>query len=32
MHNFKTNFDKILDITKSLFQGSLNADGNWKNR
>ena len=29
MHNLKTNFDKILDITKSFFQGSLNADGNF---
>ena len=29
MHNLKTNFDKILDITKSIFQGSLNADGNF---
>ena len=29
MHNLKTNFDKILDITKSFFQGSLNADGNY---
>ena len=29
MHNLKTNFDKILDITKSFFQDSLNADGNY---
>lgn len=29
MHNLKTNFDKILDITKSFFQGSLNAEGNY---
>jgi len=29
MHNLKTNFDKILDITKSFFQYSLNADGNF---
>ncbi len=29
MHNLKTNFDKILDITKSFFQNSLNADGNY---
>ena len=29
MHNLKTNFDKILDITKSFFQSSLNADGNY---
>ncbi|MBN1185884.1 MAG: IS982 family transposase [Bacteroidales bacterium] len=29
MHTLKTNFDKILDITKSLFQYSLNADTNF---
>ena len=29
MHNLKTNFDKILDITKSFFKGSINADGNY---
>ena len=29
MHNLKTNFDKISDITKLFFQGSLNADGNY---
>ncbi len=29
MHNLNTNFDKILDITKSFFQGSLNADDNY---
>ena len=29
MHNLKTNFDKILDITKSFFHDSLNADGNF---
>ena len=29
MHNLKTNFDKILDITKSFFQDSLNTDGNY---
>lgn len=29
MHNLKTNFDKILDITKSFFHESLNADGNY---
>ncbi len=29
MHNLKTNFDKILDITKSFFKGSIDADGNY---
>jgi hypothetical protein len=29
MHNLKTNFDKILDITKSFFHNSINADGNY---
>jgi hypothetical protein len=29
MHNLKTNFDKILIITKSFFEGSLDADGNY---
>ena len=29
MHNLKTNFDKIFDITKSFFGDSLNADDNF---
>jgi len=29
MHNLKTNFDNILNITKSFFEGSLDADGNF---
>ena len=29
MHNLKTNFDKIFDITKSFFNGSINADHNF---
>ncbi len=29
IHNLKTNFDKILDITKSFFQDSMNADGDY---
>ncbi len=29
MHNFKTNFDKILNITKSFFKGSIDTDGNY---
>lgn len=29
MHNLKTNFDKILDITKSFFKDSIDADGNY---
>ena len=29
MHNLKTNFDKILDITKSFFHHSINADYNF---
>ena len=29
MHNLKTNFDKILNITKSFYEGSLDADGNY---
>ena len=28
MHNLKTNFDKILDITKSFFEGPLNVGDN----
>lgn len=31
MHNLKTNFDKIYDITKSFFDGSINADYNFYN-
>ena len=31
MHNLKTNFDKIFDITKSFFNGSINADYNFYN-
>jgi hypothetical protein len=30
MHNLKTNFDKIFDITKSFFQDSINADYNFQ--
>jgi len=29
MHNLKTNFDKLFDITKSFFNGSINADCNF---
>ena len=29
MHNLKTNFDKILNITKSFFKGSIDSDGNY---
>jgi len=29
MHNLKTNFDKILNITKSFFQDSIDTDGNY---
>lgn len=29
MHNLKTNFDKILKITKSFFEGSIDANGNY---
>ncbi len=29
MHNLKTNFDKILNITKSFFNGSIDTDGNY---
>ncbi len=29
MHNLKTNFDKILNITKSFFKDSLDADDNY---
>ena len=29
MHNLKTNFDKIFNITKSFFNGSINADYNF---
>ena len=29
MDNLKTNFDKILDITKSFFKDSINADDNF---
>lgn len=28
MHNLKTNFDKILNITKSFFKDSIDSDGN----
>lgn len=30
MHNPKTNFDKIFNITKSFFSASINVDGNFK--
>jgi hypothetical protein len=29
IHNHKTNFDKILDIIKSFFQDSIDADVNY---
>ena len=29
MHNLKSNFDKILNITKSFYEGSIDADGNY---
>jgi len=29
MHNLKTNFDKILNITKSFYKGSIDAEGNY---
>jgi len=29
MHNLKSNFDKILNITKSFYQGSIDADDNY---
>jgi hypothetical protein len=29
MHNLKSNFDKFLNITKSFYQGSIDADGNY---
>ena len=29
MHNLKSNFDKILNITKSFYNGSIDADGNY---
>jgi len=29
MHNLKSNFDKILNITKSFFKGSIDADHNY---
>ena len=29
MHNLKTNFDKILDITKSFYKGSIDTDHNY---
>ena len=29
MHNLKSNFDKILNITKSFFKGSTDPDGNY---
>ena len=29
MHNLKTNFDKILNITKSFYNGFIDADGNY---
>ena len=29
MHNIKTNFDKILNSTKSFYEGSIDADGNY---
>ena len=29
MHNLKTNFDKILNITKSFYKGFIDADGNY---
>jgi hypothetical protein len=29
MHNLKSNFDKFLNITKSFFQDSIDADGNF---
>ena len=29
MHNLKTNFDKILNITKSFYKGSIDADHNY---
>jgi hypothetical protein len=31
MHNLKTNFDKILSITKSFFSNNLNEYGNFRN-
>jgi hypothetical protein len=29
MHNLKSNFDKILDITKSFYKSSIDADDNY---
>ena len=29
MHNLKTNFDKIFDLSKSMFAGQLNSDDNF---
>jgi hypothetical protein len=29
MHNLKSNFDKFLNITKSFYKGSIDADGNY---
>jgi hypothetical protein len=29
MHNLKSNFDKILDITKSFYKGSIDADDSY---
>ena len=29
MHNLKSNFDKILDITKTLYKGTIDADDNY---
>ena len=29
MHNLKSNFDKILDITKSFYKGTIDADDNY---
>jgi hypothetical protein len=30
MHNLSSNFHLFLDITKSVFKSSVNADGNFK--
>lgn len=29
MHNLKSNFDKILNITKSFYKGTIDADDNY---